>query len=119
MISKLEAAKAVTSRRKDEGWELFQSDEDWEYETRSDGRTCKTCLSFAGRTSGIQIPVLFGHYKTWGKAHVKPGTHADYPRLKWADDPDAYFGCRCNLYWYDYMFVLANRLFQEIEDVTR
>ena len=118
LLRKMEAIKEVCIRRNNDGWDLFQDDEEWEYVVRQDGRTCNVCLSFAGKTVGSQIPVLFGHYKTWGKAHVKPGTHADYPYLKWANDPDAYMGCRCNLYWYDYMYVLMKRLWQEFEEVS-
>jgi len=115
ILSKLEAAKEVTQRRKTDGWRLFQSDEEWEYIPVWDNRLCPVCESFSGRWVGAQIPVEFSHYKRWEKNHVKPGTHIDYPHLKPANAPDAYGGCRCNLFWPDYLFILSNRLFSELE----
>jgi len=117
LLLKMEVIKGVTTRRKDEGWILFQLDEEWKYETRPDERVCDICRSFAGDMNGVKIPVEFSEWKRWGKNQVKPGTHIYYDR-KWSYDPDSYGGCRCNLFWYDYMFVLTNRLFKEFEDVT-
>jgi len=110
--------KVVTEGRKDVGWEYFQDDENWRYEIQNDSRTCNICRGYAGGWIGSQIPVEFTDYRIWGKAHVKPGTHLYFPHLRWANAPDAYGGCRCNLYWYDYLFVLTNRLFEEMESVT-
>jgi len=106
--------KRTTQRRKVEGWQLFQDDEEWRYETRSDERVCKTCRGYAGRFIGSQIPVEFPDAKVWGKTHVKPGTHIYFPHLKWTDDPDSYGGCRCNLYWDDFLYVLLMRLDREL-----
>jgi len=119
ILTGLEAIKTVTSQRKNEGWELFQSDEEWRYEAQQDERTCDICASFVGRWIGLQVPVEFSDYKTWGKAHVKPGVHITYPFLKWSTAPDSYGGCRCNLYWDDYLYVLTERLWREMEDTTK
>lgn len=114
ILSRLEAVNEVANRRKNDGWPLFQQDEEWTYETQEDSRVCDVCLGFAGRFFGVDILSLFGAYKTWGKAHVKPGTHITYPRT-WSTAPDAYGGCRCNLYWHDYFYVLTERLWREME----
>jgi hypothetical protein len=116
LLQMLETMKVVTSTRKNDGWELFQDDEEWDYEVVGDFRTCYVCNRFAGPWVGSQIPVVFGHYMRWGQNHVKPGTHADYPELKPSNDPDAYLGCRCNLFWLDYMDVLLMRLDRELRD---
>lgn len=113
--SRLMAMYAITQYRKYSGWPLFQTDEVWDYESQNDARVCPVCLSFVGGYMGHQIPIMFPHYKTWDKAHVKPGTHIDYPELKPAVAPDAHGGCRCNLWWPDYLFVLTSRLFAELE----
>jgi len=114
----LQDIKVVTEGRKAAGWEYFQDDEDWTYITQSDSRVCNICLGYAGPWVGSQIPVEFSDYRIWGKAHVKPGTHIYFQFLTWANAPDAYGGCRCNLRWYDYLFVLANRLLEEMESVA-
>lgn len=118
LLIMLENIKIVTEGRKSAGWEYFQADEDWHYETQNDERVCHVCLGYAGGWIGPQVPVEFSEYRVWGKAHVKPGTHINFPNLKWANAPDAYGGCRCNLYWDDYLFVLANRLLTEMESVV-
>jgi len=118
LLSKLERIKVVTEGRKDVGWEYFQDDEDWRYEPQSDERVCNICLGYAGRFVGSQIPSEFTDFRIWGKVHVKPGTHLYFPHLQPAKAPDAYGGCRCNLRWYDYLFVLRERLFDEMESVT-
>jgi len=118
LLIMLQDIKVVTEGRKAAGWEYFQDDENWTYVTQPDSRVCNICLGYAGGWVGFQIPVEFSDYRVWGKAHVKPGTHIYFPHLKWANAPDAYGGCRCNLYWYDYLFVLANRLLDEMESVV-
>jgi len=118
LLIKLQNIKVVTEARKAIGWRYFQDDEDWSYEVRGDERVCSYCLSYAGRWVGSMIPTEFSDYRVWDKAHVKPGTHIYYPFLVWSDDPDSYGGCRCNLRWYDYLFVLANRLLEEMESVV-
>jgi len=119
LLWKFEAVKIVTDARKTLGWRYFQDDEEWRYETQGDERVCNICRGYAGGWIGSQVPVEFQDYRVWEKAHVKPGTHLNFPHLRWANAPDAYGGCRCNLYWYDYLFVLTNRLFMEMEEVTR
>jgi len=118
LLVKLQNIKVVTESRKAAGWEYFQDDENWNYEVQADSRVCETCLGYAGGWVGSQIPVEFSAYRVWGKAHVKPGTHIYFPHLAWAKAPDAYGGCRCNLYWHDYLFVLTNRLFDEMGSVV-
>jgi len=117
VLKSMENIKAVTKNRKASGWPLFQADEEWTYEVQHDERVCFICLGYAGRMVGSQIPIEFPDYKVWEEAHVKPGTHIYFPFLAWSNAPDAYGGCRCNLYWPDYLFVLVNRLFDEMEMV--
>lgn len=112
----LSAMSSHIKTKKAEGWFIFQDDEEWRYETVSDFRTCELCNSYAGDINGSQIPVEFPDYARWGKTHVKPGTHIGHPELKPANAPDAYGGCRCNLYWTDYMFTLLNRLDNELRE---
>ncbi len=114
VLKALQIAKTITSMRKTEGWNLFQSDEFWSYETRMDARVCLVCNSFQGIFPGEEIPTEFPDRKVWGTAHVKPGVHITYPYLKWSDAPDAYGGCRCNIYWPDYINVLIMRLDDEL-----
>lgn len=118
LLIKLQNIKVVTEARKAVGWRYFQDDEDWSYVPQSDERVCNICRGYAGGWVGSQIPVEFTDNRVWNKAHVKPGTHLYFPHLRWANAPDAYGGCRCNLYWYDYLFVLANRLLEEMESVV-
>lgn len=118
VLIKLKAAYEVASRRNEGGWPLFQDDEEWNYVPVFDERTCDICASFAGRWTGLQIPIEFPDYKTWGKAHVKPAVHITYPFLGKSTAPDAYGGCRCNLYWDDYLYVLTERLWREMEDTS-
>lgn len=115
VLASMMIVKATIQRRKDEGWQLFQDDEEWNYRTQSDERVCNVCRGYAGRWIGSQIPVEFPDYKVWDKAHVKPGTHIYFPHLKWANAPDAYGGCRCNLYWADFLYTLLIRLDQELK----
>lgn len=118
LLMKLEAIKAVADRRRDEGWKLFQFDEFWSYETRMDIRVCPICRGFEGIFPGEEIPTEFPDHKVWGTAHVKPGVHITYPHLKWSDDADSYGGCRCNIFWPDYLSVLTERLWSEMEMVV-
>ena len=117
ILVKLESAKEVATRRNEEGWVLFQDDEDWEYIPIYDENLCYICESFGGQMNGTQIPVNFD----WKREHplqlllkneVYPNTHESHPD----------FGlkgvCRCVLQWDDYMYVLTNRLFREMEDAT-
>jgi len=118
LLVKLQDIKVVIDARKAVGWRYFQDDEEWRYETQSDSRVCEICLGYAGRWIGTQIPIEFSDARVWSKAHVKPGTHLYFPHLRWANAPDAYGGCRCNLFWDDYIYVLANRLLEEMESVA-
>jgi len=119
LLWKLEAMKVVTNIRKALGWRYFQDDEEWRYVTQNDEHVCNICQGYSGGWIGNQLLVEFPSLKVWGKAHIKPGTHINFPYLKWANAPDAYGGCRCNLRWYDYLFVLTNRLFIEMEGNIR
>ena len=116
LLQALEAMKNVTETRKNEGWPLFQDDEEWRYEAVSDYRTCYVCAGWEGDVRGPEIPVEFNNYARWGKNHIKPGTHIGHPELIDANSPDAYGGCRCNLYWDDYLYVLLMRLDTELRE---
>lgn len=108
-------AKNVTQQRKLEGWRLFQYDEDWQYIPIYDERLCPICESFGGGINGAQIPVEFSQWKREHplqplmKNEVYPNTHASFPTFGLRGT------CRCILQWDDYMYVLLNRLFNEIE----
>ena len=118
IYDKLLAVKSVINMRRNEGWRFFQDDEDWDYQPIYDERLCPICESFGGRMSGPQIPTEFSHWRRehplWAleKNEVYPNTHESYPSF------DLQGQCRCTLHWSDYMYVLTNRLWMEMEEAT-
>jgi len=118
ILTQLEAVKVVADMRNEDGWRLFQSDEEWNYETEKDERVCPVCLSFAGQWVGDQIPVEFNQWKRHHplryleKNEVYPNTHE-------GSGYDFLWGLRrCVLEWIDYFFTLTRRLWREFEAVT-
>ena len=108
---KVSSMYAVTQYHKVEGWKLFQSDEDWIYEGRHDEKECPVCWKQEGNVNGVNIPTIFSAWGREGQNIVHPHTHDS--SLKDADKMRG--DCRCSLTWFDYLPVLAERLFSEME----
>lgn len=116
VLTKLEAVRDICNKRNDEGWKLFQRDEEWEYIPIYDERLCSICASFAGRWVGERIPVEFNQWRRYHplrtllKNEVYPNTHELYNFLHGI--------CRCVLRWADYFYILTERLWREFEEVA-
>ena len=121
MYRKLLAAKVVTSYRKVDGWKLFQSDENWIYETEHDDRVCPWCLSlesyFSAGLSGIAVPLNLPEWKRWHPSKVLANNEI-YPNIHdmytWIQGK-----CRCVARFEDYLTVLKERLMAEIGDLAQ
>lgn len=119
---KLLAAKVVTSHRKYSGWSLFQSDENWTYETQHDEAVCPACLSFESYFSaglnGIAVPLNLPEWKRKHPTQWLPN-NGIYPNVHAMQGYEWLKGdCRCAAYFEDYLVVLKDRLMAEIGDMT-
>lgn len=109
-------AKKVTSMRKEEGWMLYQPDENWTYIPVYDERLCPICESFGGLWNGSSIPARLPDtnnehpLERLDNNERYPNTHTTFPHLKGQ--------CRCLLHFDDYLRTLAERLMAEIEVMT-
>ena len=114
ILVQLIEAKKVTTMRKDEGWFLYQPDENWTYTPFAwDERLCPVCESFAGPWNGTQIPAQLPDTNSehplqrLANNERYPNTHVTFPYLKGQ--------CRCLLHFDNYLRTLAERLMSEIE----
>jgi hypothetical protein len=113
----LSRAYNVTQYRKHEGWELFQIDEEWVYETEKDDKVCPTCLSFQHEWNGTALPIEFSSwtrpshpFKVLSINEIYPDTHTTHPPMKGT--------CRCVVSWPNYLNTLSYRLMEEIRGVV-
>ena len=102
---------AVTQYRKTAGWKLFQQDEDYNFSTAGDNLVCPVCQGLVGTFNGVDVPIYFSAWRRRGQNVVYPNTHES---LK-GEVPYLHGDCRCSLTWFDYLPVLAERLFTEME----
>ena len=109
---RLMAMHAVIQYHKMAGWNLFQSDENWDYATRKDNLVCPICQGLEGEYNGTDIPIDFGAWQRQGQNIVYPNTHESVKGIVSYLRGD----CRCSLTWDDYLFVLCERLFEEMEE---
>ena len=119
---KLSAISTRCGLREHEGWKAFQPDENWDYQTRHDGRECPVCMENEGNVSGDTIPWVFPHWiwRDEAKRVVHPRTHdrPDFPAWIYPRSDDGY-GCGCSVFWTNYPDVLTKRLADELSDVSR
>ena len=108
----------IASTRSNEGWELFQVDEEWEYIPVWDIDLCPVCESYAGPWTGDQVPIEFHQWKrqhplrTLMKNEVYPNTHES------VGASFLYGTCRCVLEWADFFFTCLMRLHNELEMIA-
>jgi len=110
---KLFAMSQIVQQRKVGGWQLFQSDESWDYTTQPDEKVCPVCQSLKGQFNGTEVPVKFQLWEREDQNVVYPNTHESLPEAAYVRGR-----CRCSLAWNDYLFVLLNRLFEEMSEVV-
>lgn len=116
ILTRLESLKRVTQRRKEEGFRIYQEDEDWTYTPIYDERLCPVCESFGGEWNGVQVGIEFKDIKSvhpfrqLANDERYPNVHVTYPWLRG--------DCRCVLRLNDYLFTFNLRLLNEMEAVT-
>jgi len=105
----------IVTFRKDDGWELFKSDETWTYFTAQDEpeRTCPICLGLAQNFdySGDELKRDFPAREITESTRIRPNVH---------EDPQYHFlkgRCRCIMEFQDYIQTLTERLADEMRKV--
>jgi len=111
---------ALVRFRKEYGWSPFHDDEVWEYYTEQDDRVCPDCEGFGSQFEiiGSDILNLFPEQQSLNLAdslhrHRWPDVH-DASNLY----PDRRGKCRCNMFWREPVRTLAERLHDEITQIT-
>lgn len=108
------------TRRNIEGWVLFQQDEEWNYETKRDGRECPVCSGFEGfPITGDNIPTRFPVW-VWRDEQnrvIHPRTHEqpNFPTDIFLRDGGVDYGCGCSIMWSNYPSILTERLTNELQ----
>ncbi len=105
-------AQDILQLRATEGYPLLQPDEEWVYDTAKDERVCPVCSPHDRRVfRGDEIPGAFPSFEMIGVGEIAPRVHLDNPWLQGE--------CRCGLSLLDAKEIITERLFQELEEVSR
>jgi len=110
LLEILVAFKNHVEAVKSEGWEPFQDDEKYIYETKDDWKVCPVCAGEPNNFNGTYIPNEFPGFKWTVPLHeAEPYTHNTHPEI--------YGTCRCKVHWIDAVVTLTNRLAGELEEM--
>lgn len=120
LIDLREKLVAISTRagvRELEGWDAFQKDEIWAYDSEKDDRVCPVCQGFDYEPSmdGERVKTEFTQKEWINKPRTAhPHTHRDHTHNGYA----LAGMCRCQLTWLNYPQILTERLGREFEEVT-
>ena len=109
------SVKRTTTTRKNNGWPLFQPDEEWEYRTSPFSNVCPKCTEFGSQNpfSGPIVGSAFPDKRRLGDESMgffHPEVHITYPRFRGQ--------CRCRIEFGNIGETLVNRLDVELHENT-
>jgi len=97
--------KMAVKNRKHVGYNVFQKEEQWRYQSERDDRVCPICLGLdlnLGIFRGDNIPALFTTWSWRYKTRViNPNTHQTVA-------PESHGKCRCIMRWQNTSEVMGN-----------
>ena len=114
---KLMAIKNIAMRMTLQGYDVFQQDENWGYESEKDDNVCPVCTEFDYNDimTGDKVGTEFTQ-KMWDDKpkRMRPHTHMDHTL-----GGEPLLGeCRCRLYWVNFPMPIVDKLINEMRDAV-